>query len=79
VVDPLLLLGVALDLLVGQLAPEEHRQDLTVALAGQARGDLGRRMLQVIARAEDHERLGVEAHVIGDRAVHVEDGGVEGM
>jgi len=72
-VESLLLVREPPQLVVGQRAPEKHREDVAVALAVEllapARIEGGER----VALHEHGKRLGVQRHVVEERPVEVED------
>src|SRR5581483_7283388 len=71
----LLLLGEDVERLARELVPEQRRQDLVVLLARELVLEDRRLDRDPEALRERDPGARVEAHVVDERAVHVEDGG----
>src|SRR6185369_17606044 len=76
-VERLLLVGEGALRGVVELPREQDREDVAVALAVEAAAQLERERRQAVLREEDLEGALVERHVVGERAVEVEDRPVE--
>ena len=74
-IGALLLLLELEDLLHSHLALEQHREDLAVALAIDAAPQVHRQRREVVRLGEPLEGLGVQGHVVDERAIEVEHDG----
>ncbi len=68
--------GVAIQLIGGELTAEQHREDLAVAFARQTRRYFGIRRRNAVFLHKNLKRLAMQVHIGRQRAIHIKDNGV---